>query len=189
METIPTTLGKKLLVSGFWGISRHPNYLGDIIIQLCWVPFVLWNPPTLTVVFSIVFLMQRAIRDNARCKQKYGSAWDRYCTRVKYVLIPKVYWNVICIFLRILATSTWHLKMIYTFWNFVYLCEMKYYSIRNIGNILCFFFFLWCVILFHSVYYWRSMVSTIFSSLYVVYLYFWQKIFKESRCLRKSVSP
>lgn len=91
LEAIPTTQGKKILGSGFWGIVRHPNYLGDIIIQLCWVPFVLYSPPVLTVIFSVVFLIHRAIRDNARCKLKYGSAWDRYCNKVKYVLIPKVY--------------------------------------------------------------------------------------------------
>lgn len=91
LEAIPTTQGKKLLASGFWGIVRHPNYLGDIIIQLCWLPFLSSSPPLLTVIFSIIFLLHRAIRDNARCKQKYGSAWDRYCNKVKYVLIPKVY--------------------------------------------------------------------------------------------------
>lgn len=91
LEAIPTTQGKKLLVSGFWGIVRHPNYLGDIIIQLSFVPFVLWSPPILAFLFSIFFLVHRAKRDHSRCKQKYGAAWDRYCNKVKYVLVPKVY--------------------------------------------------------------------------------------------------
>jgi len=34
LETLPTARGKKLLVSGWWGLVRHPNYLGDIIIQI-----------------------------------------------------------------------------------------------------------------------------------------------------------
>lgn len=35
-ETIPTSRGKKLLASGWWGWVRHPNYLGDIIIHWAW---------------------------------------------------------------------------------------------------------------------------------------------------------
>lgn len=35
-ETIPTSRGKKLLVSGWWGWVRHPNYLGDIIVHWAW---------------------------------------------------------------------------------------------------------------------------------------------------------
>jgi protein-S-isoprenylcysteine O-methyltransferase Ste14 len=45
----------------------------------------------LPFVGSILLLIHRTVRDNERCKQKYGAAWDRYCSKVKYVLIPKVY--------------------------------------------------------------------------------------------------
>ncbi|KAJ8934326.1 hypothetical protein NQ314_013366 [Rhamnusium bicolor] len=91
LETIPTTRGKKLLVSGFWGIVRHPNYAADILIHLTFIPFA-W--PGLAVIypfFIIMLLLYRSVRDNARCKEKYGAAWDRYCNRVKYILLPKVY--------------------------------------------------------------------------------------------------
>jgi len=36
LETIPTSRGRKLLVSGWWGWVRHPNYLGDIIMHWSW---------------------------------------------------------------------------------------------------------------------------------------------------------
>lgn len=36
LETIPTATGKRLLVSGWWGMVRHPNYLGDLIMALAW---------------------------------------------------------------------------------------------------------------------------------------------------------
>ncbi|XP_018560963.1 lamin-B receptor [Anoplophora glabripennis] len=91
LETIPTTQGKKLLISGFWGIVRHPNYLGDILMHLSFVPFVWCAPPILYPVGVILLLIHRSVRDNARCRLKYGAAWDRYCNRVKHVLIPKVF--------------------------------------------------------------------------------------------------
>lgn len=36
LETIPTSTGKKLLVSGWWGMCRKPNYFGDILMALSW---------------------------------------------------------------------------------------------------------------------------------------------------------
>lgn len=91
LETIPTTTGKKLLVSGFWGVVRHPNYLGDIIMNLSIVPLVCCAPPVITLYSIILLLIHRSVRDNGRCKEKYGNAWERYCNKVQYVLIPKIY--------------------------------------------------------------------------------------------------
>lgn len=36
LKTIPTATGKSLLVSGWWGVVRHPNYLGDLLMALAW---------------------------------------------------------------------------------------------------------------------------------------------------------
>lgn len=36
LKFIPTATGKGLLVTGWWGFVRHPNYLGDIIMALAW---------------------------------------------------------------------------------------------------------------------------------------------------------
>lgn len=36
LKTIHTSAGKNLLVSGWWGFVRHPNYLGDLIMALAW---------------------------------------------------------------------------------------------------------------------------------------------------------
>ncbi len=36
LETIATATGKRLLVSGWWGFVRHPNYLGDLLMALAW---------------------------------------------------------------------------------------------------------------------------------------------------------
>lgn len=91
LETITTNLGKKLIVSGLWGIVRKPNYLGDILMHLALVPYVYNVPPVLFLIFTVALLVHRTIRDNAHCKQKYGGSWERYCLKVKYVLLPKVY--------------------------------------------------------------------------------------------------
>ncbi|XP_057669770.1 delta(14)-sterol reductase LBR isoform X1 [Diorhabda carinulata] len=91
LETIPTTQGKKLLASGLWGIVRHPNYLGDIIMHISWLPFVFSLLPSLPIILTILILVHRSLRDNHHCKQKYGAAWDRYRNKVRYLLLPKVY--------------------------------------------------------------------------------------------------
>ena len=91
LETIPTTKGKKLICSGFWGVVRHPNYVGDILMNLCFIPFAPDVPPVVCSILITLFLIHRSVRDNVRCKEKYGAAWDRYCNKVKYVLLPKVY--------------------------------------------------------------------------------------------------
>lgn len=91
LETLSTNQGKKLIVSGFWGIVRKPNYLGDILMHLALVPFVYNVPPVLFLLFTVLLLIHRTVRDNAHCKQKYGGSWERYCLKVKYVILPKVY--------------------------------------------------------------------------------------------------
>lgn len=91
LETIPTTQGKKLLASGLWGVVRHPNYLGDIIMHISWLPFVFSLLPSLTIILTVLILVHRSLRDNRHCKLKYGAAWDRYRNRVRYSLLPKVY--------------------------------------------------------------------------------------------------
>jgi len=84
----------KLLLSGFWGIGRHLNYTGEILlylsIALCsgttsFVPYIL--PISLTILLS-----QRASRDDQRCRKKYGDqTWNRYCQIAKFRMIPFIY--------------------------------------------------------------------------------------------------
>ncbi|XP_052076261.1 delta(14)-sterol reductase TM7SF2-like isoform X2 [Mytilus californianus] len=92
-EVIPTSTGKNLLVSGWWGICRHPNYLSDLIISLtyalptgltCFLPYL--NP-----LFLFVMLVGRERIDGDECSRRYGEAWQTYCHRVKYRIIPYVY--------------------------------------------------------------------------------------------------
>merc|ERR1719215_171137 len=41
LETLPTAGGRKVLVSGWWGLVRHPNYLGELGLSEPW--WVVWT--------------------------------------------------------------------------------------------------------------------------------------------------
>ncbi|XP_041716422.1 delta(14)-sterol reductase LBR [Coregonus clupeaformis] len=93
LKTIPTATGKSLLVSGLWGLVRHPNYLGDLIMALAWsLPCGFTHIlPYFYVIYLTTLLVHREARDEAHCRRKYGSAWDNYCREVRYRIIPRVY--------------------------------------------------------------------------------------------------
>uniref|UniRef100_UPI00398EDC5E delta(14)-sterol reductase TM7SF2 isoform X2 n=1 Tax=Pristiophorus japonicus TaxID=55135 RepID=UPI00398EDC5E len=93
LETIPTATGRQLLVSGWWGLVRHPNYLGDLIMALAWsLPCGLAHIlPYFYVIYFTVLLIHREARDEHQCRRKYGSAWNEYCKRVPYRIFPYMY--------------------------------------------------------------------------------------------------
>ncbi|XP_061105061.1 delta(14)-sterol reductase TM7SF2 [Conger conger] len=93
LETIATATGKRLLVSGWWGLVRHPNYLGDLLMATAWslpcgVSHLL---PYFYIIYFSVLLIHREARDERQCRRKYGLAWDTYCRRVPYRIIPYIY--------------------------------------------------------------------------------------------------
>lgn len=92
-ETILTPSGKRLLASGWWGLVRHPNYLGDIIMALAWtLPCGFSHAiPFFYPVFVIVLLVERELRDERNSRLKYGATWDEYCQRVPYRILPKIF--------------------------------------------------------------------------------------------------
>jgi len=92
-ETI-TDGNKTLLVNGFWGLSRHINYLGEIgmaigIVLCVGHPFLLW--PWLYPLYYIVLLFPRQAADDKRCALKYGALWEQYAKKVRYRIIPFIY--------------------------------------------------------------------------------------------------
>ncbi|XP_010779839.1 delta(14)-sterol reductase [Notothenia coriiceps] len=93
LETIATATGKRLLVSGWWGLVRHPNYLGDLLMALAWsLPCGFSHLlPYFYVIYFAVLLIHREDRDERQCRAKYGLAWDTYCQRVPYRIFPYVY--------------------------------------------------------------------------------------------------
>lgn len=93
LKTIRTSTGKNLLVSGWWGFVRHPNYLGDLIMALAWSLPCGFNHilPYFYVIYFTMLLVHREARDERRCEKKYGLAWEQYCQRVPYRIFPYIY--------------------------------------------------------------------------------------------------
>jgi delta14-sterol reductase len=94
---VPETIGdgnRTLLVNGFWGISRHINYLGEILmaagIILC-AGYPALILPWLYPLYYVVLLFSRQYDDNKRCALKYGELWKTYVRRVPYRIIPYIY--------------------------------------------------------------------------------------------------
>jgi protein-S-isoprenylcysteine O-methyltransferase Ste14 len=86
--------GRRLLCSGFWGLSRHINYLGEILMALG-LALALGHPgslgPWMYPLYYLVLLLPRERDDDRRCAAKYGPLWDEYRRRVPYRIIPGIY--------------------------------------------------------------------------------------------------
>ncbi|OMP89253.1 7-dehydrocholesterol reductase [Diplodia seriata] len=82
-----------LLCSGWWGRARHANYVGDLLLSgaMCGLAgtgrVVVW----FYAGFMAVLLVHRCVRDERRGREKYGAAWEEYCGRVPWRLVPGVW--------------------------------------------------------------------------------------------------
>ncbi len=86
--------GKHVLTGGFWGISRHVNYLGEIAMASA-LALVLGYPtalaPWLYPLYYVLLLVPRQIDDDRRCAARYGALWKEYCRRVPFRIVPYIY--------------------------------------------------------------------------------------------------
>jgi protein-S-isoprenylcysteine O-methyltransferase Ste14 len=85
---------KRVLISGFWGLSRHINYLGELLmasaLALCLdAQCAYW--PWLYPAYYVALLVPRQIDDERRCAQKYGALWDEYRRAVPKRIVPFLY--------------------------------------------------------------------------------------------------
>jgi len=90
---IRTSRGATLLVSGWWGLSRHMNYLGDFLMSVAWcLPTLFGSPlPYFYCIYFAILLLHRERRDHRMCAARYGADWDRYCAVVPRRIVPWLY--------------------------------------------------------------------------------------------------
>ena len=93
----PESIGggdKALLCNGFWGLSRHVNYLGEILMALG-LTLALGRPGIwqawLYPLYYVALLLPRERADELRCSAKYGEVWKEYARRVPKRIIPWLY--------------------------------------------------------------------------------------------------
>ncbi len=87
------TVGGRLLISGWWGVGRKINYTGEIGVYTAFAlttGFAHWGPYLLPLSLTIL-LVQRAARDDKKCRNKYGELWKEYCGVVRFRIFPFVY--------------------------------------------------------------------------------------------------
>jgi protein-S-isoprenylcysteine O-methyltransferase Ste14 len=92
-QYIRTRRGSLLLTSGWWGLSRHMNYFGDLLMGLAWcLPCLFGSPlPYFYIFYFTLLLVHRERRDHEMCAVRYGSDWETYCRKVPNRIIPGVY--------------------------------------------------------------------------------------------------
>jgi Ergosterol biosynthesis ERG4/ERG24 family len=85
---------QRVLVSGFWGLSRHVNYLGELLMATG-LTLSLGIPgavlPWLYPLYYVALLVPRQLDDDRRCAEKYGRLWDEYRREVRYRIVPFIY--------------------------------------------------------------------------------------------------
>lgn len=89
----PKVIGGKLLASGYWGIARHSNYLGDLLVALSFsLPCGISSPvPYFYPIYLFILLIWRERRDEVRCAQKYKDIWAEYRKLVPWRIFPYIY--------------------------------------------------------------------------------------------------
>ncbi len=92
-EYIESKSGSKLLVDGWYRYARKIHYTADTVMALTWALSCGFSGilPYFYPLFFAGMITHRYQRDAARCSEKYGEDWERYCAKVPYRFIPYVY--------------------------------------------------------------------------------------------------
>lgn len=87
------TVRGRVLVSGWWGLARHVNYLGDTLMSVGLALCADYTNPIawLYTIYYVILFTTRERDDDWRCEKKYGAEWEEYRKRVPYRMIPWVY--------------------------------------------------------------------------------------------------
>jgi len=91
----PIRQGSGLLCSGFWGLSRHVNYLGETLqaVALALPGYFVSGSflPFLYPLYYVALFVPRAMDDGSICAAKYGAEWEEYVQKVPYKIVPRIY--------------------------------------------------------------------------------------------------
>lgn len=89
-KTIETDAGDRIMVDGWFGIIRKPNYVPDMFFSFSWGLITGFSSPFpwFYSVFFMIMIAHRTKRDIDRCRRKYGEAWKQYEAEVPYLFIP-----------------------------------------------------------------------------------------------------
>ena len=86
---------RKILHSGFWGVARHFNYLGEGFLSLSIaLSFGHFGVPWawIYMAFIVTLFTFRQRDDDRHCAEKYGpEKWAEYQAKVKYRIFPGIY--------------------------------------------------------------------------------------------------
>ncbi|CCD13117.1 unnamed protein product [Trypanosoma congolense IL3000] len=94
LRVLKTSSGKSLIISGYWGICRHPNYAGDWLMTLSWSLLTGFTSvvPYFQPLYFAALLIHRQLRDEEQMLGKYGAVdLKKFHNAVPYRLIPYVY--------------------------------------------------------------------------------------------------
>ena len=86
---------RKILTSGYWGVARHFNYMGEgffaLAVGLSFGHFdVVWS--WAYAIFVISMFTWRQVEDDRACAEKYGEEkWAEYQEQVPYRIVPGIY--------------------------------------------------------------------------------------------------
>jgi 7-dehydrocholesterol reductase len=83
----------RMLVSGWWGMARHINYVWELTAAFLWTcPAGFDNfLPYFYFAFLTILLVDRQYRDELRMRKKYGGDWDKVCKLVPTRILPGIY--------------------------------------------------------------------------------------------------
>lgn len=94
VRTIPTFQGQRLIVDEAYLVVRNPKIWGEMLFVGAFAIPLIFNfawPPFLAILFLEIQLILRAQRIDKRCLNRYNSAWVRYTSMTKCLLVPRIF--------------------------------------------------------------------------------------------------
>lgn len=81
-----------LLIDGWYAYARKMQYTGDILMALSWGLICGFSSsmPYFYALFFTCMILHRQVRDEYRCRAKYGDDWTRYTSKVPNVFVPSL---------------------------------------------------------------------------------------------------